>query len=142
MAYTNISAAALPALMADDDQRGRMVALRVLVKDWAQNPHERPEMIAEAPRRHRWRHRFTARRFDLARIAAVVHALCDRDRIEVPAWVLKHRSPKPIPITDAISISSPYGELLRAEAPTSCAHHNVFFSRSTIEDHRVHGFSA
>ena len=36
MAYTNISAAALPTLMADDDQRGRMVALRVLVKDWAQ----------------------------------------------------------------------------------------------------------
>ena len=36
MACTNISAAALPTLMADDDQRGRMVALRVLVKDGAQ----------------------------------------------------------------------------------------------------------
>ena len=91
MAYTHISAAALPALMADDDQRGRMVALRVLAKDWAQ----------------------------------------------VPAWVLKHRSPKPSPITDAISISNPYGDLLRAEAPPSCAQHNMFFGRSTIEDHRA-----
>ena len=140
MMYANISAAAMPALMAEDDQRDRLVALRVLVKDWAQNPHAREQMIAEPPRRHRWHHRFTARRHDLARIAAIVHALCDRDDVEVPAWVHKHRSPKPISITDSISMSGAYGQLLRAEAPQACHRHNVFFDRSTIEDHRVHGF--
>ena len=92
--YTNMTAAALPALMATDDQRDRMVALRVLVKDWAQSPDGRERMIAEPPRRHRWHHRFTARRRDLPRIAAVVHALCDRDGVEVPAWVHQHRCPQ------------------------------------------------
>ena len=140
MMYMNMSAAALPALMARDDQRGRMVDLRTSVKDWAQNPDDREQMIAEPPRRHRWHHRFTARRRDLPRIAAVVHALCERDGIDVPELVHKHRSPKAIAITDSISISGPYGRLLRAEAPQACGYHNVYFDRSTIEDHRVHGF--
>ena len=93
MTYTNMSAAALPALMARDDQRGRMVDLRTLVKDWAQNPDDRGRMVAEAPRRRRWHDRFTARRRDLPRIAAVVHALCERDGVDVPEWVHRHRSP-------------------------------------------------
>ena len=141
MMYANISAAALPALMTEDDHRDRLVALRVMVKDWAKDPHAREQMIAEPPQRHRRHHRFTARRHDLARIAAVVHALCDRDGVAVPAWVHKHRSPRPISVTDSISMSGAYGQLLRAEAPQVCHHHNVFFGRSTIEDHRVHGFS-
>lgn len=140
MMYSNITASALPELMARDDRRGRLVALRVLVKDWAQNPQVRAEMIAVPPRRRRWHDRFTARRRDLPRLAAVVHALCDRDAIEVPAWVHEHRSPKPISVTDSISLSSAYGQLLRAEAPEACSYHRVFFDRSTIEDHRVHGF--
>ena len=138
--YTNMTAAALPALMATDDQRDRMVALRVLVKDWAQNPDDRERMIAEPPRRHRWHHRFTARRRDLPRIAAVVHALCDRDGVEVPKWVHQHRSPEPVTITDSISMDGAYGRLLQAEAPQACSYHRVYFDRSTIEDHRVHGF--
>ena len=39
-------------------------------------------------------------------------------------------------------MSGAYGQLLQAEAPQACHHHNVFFGRSTIEDHRVHGFNA
>ena len=140
MKYANMSAAALPALMARDDQRGRMVALRVLVKNCAQNPDDREQMIAEPPRRHRWHDRFTARRRDLPPIAAVVDARCQRDGIDVPEWVHKRRSRNPVAITDSISISGRYGRLLRAEAPQACCCLNVYFVRSTIEDHRVHGF--
>ncbi len=140
MTYADISAAALPELLAEDDGRGRVVALRVLVKDWAQNPHARAEMIAEPPRRLRWHHRLTARRRDLPRIAAVVHALCDRDGVEVPGWVHEHRSRKPIAVTDSISLRTDYGKLLQTEAPAACRYHGVYFDRSTIEDHRVHGF--
>lgn len=138
--YVNISAAALPELLAEDDGRGRVVALRVLVKDWAQNPQARAEMIAGPPHRQRWHHRFTARRRDLPRIAAVVHALCDRDGVDVPAWVYEHRSRKPIAVTDSISLHTDYGKLLQTEAPEACRYHRVYFDRSTIEDHRVHGF--
>ena len=36
------------------------------------------------------------------RIAALVHALCDRDGIAVPDWVLAHRSDRPIPLMPAV----------------------------------------
>ena len=46
----------LPALLARDDGRGRIVALRELVKRWACDPEQRPQMIAQAPKRYRFYH--------------------------------------------------------------------------------------
>ena len=76
----------LPSLLSDDDGRGRMVGFRQFVKDWATADDERRvEMISMPPQAHRPWHRLTHRRFDLARVAAVVHALCDRDDVAPPA---------------------------------------------------------
>ena len=135
-----MTAAALPRLMAVDDGRGRVVDIRVLVKDWTANPAGRPSMIAEPPCR-RWRDRLTRRRRDLPRIAAVVHALCDRDAVAVPAWVWQHRSRRPIGLTDRSPLAADRNSGLRSGAPEPCSYHRVWFGPATIEDHRVHGFT-
>ena len=95
-------AADLPAHLAVGDGRSGLVALREFVKRWACFPQQRPMMIAQAPRRHRWHDRLTSRRHDLVRISAVVHALCDRDGLAVPGWVYKHRSRRPIGLAPSL----------------------------------------
>ena len=136
-----LCASDLPALLAEDDNRGRVVALRELVKRWACFPEQRAAMIAEAPRRHRFYDRwFTVRRDDLARIAAVVHAVCDRDAVPVPGWVSKHRARRPIGIVASLDPHSEYGRAVLADAPEACAEHQVWFDQTMIENVTVHGF--
>ncbi len=135
-----LCAADLPALLARDDGRGRIVALRELVKRWACYPEQRVVMVAQAPKRYRFYDRFTARRWDLARVAAVVHALCDRDAVEVPRWVWQHRCRHPIGIVDSLDPSSKWGRAVVADAPDACAYHDVWFDHTMIENISVHGF--
>ena len=130
----------LPALLARDDGRGRIVALRELVKRWACDPEQRPRMIAQAPKRYRFYYRFTARRWDLARVAAVVHALCDRDGVPVPGWVWRHRCHRPIGVVASLDPSSRWGRAVLADAPDACAYHDVWFDQTMIENISVHGF--
>ena len=130
----------LPALLARDDGRGRIVALRELVKRWACDPEQRPQMIAQAPKRYGFYDRFTARRWDLARVAAVVHALCDRDGVPVPGWVWRHRCRHPIGVVASLDPSSRWGRAVLADAPDACAYHDVWFDQTMIENISVHGF--
>ena len=136
-----LRACALPLLMAADDGRGRVVAVRQFVKDWAASDDDRRcAVIAKEPQRYRRRHRFTARRFDLARIASVVHGLCDRDCVPVPAWVMRHRASRPISLTANKLSQSKWTEWLRETAPSVCAFHDVWFVPTMLDDYRVHGF--
>ena len=131
----------LPSLLAVDDNRGRVAALRELVKRWACLPEQRAAMIEQAPRRHRFYDRwFTVRSDDLARIAAVVHALCDRDGVAVPGWVSRHRARRPIGIVASLDPGSEYGRAVLADAPEACAEHRVWFDQTMIENVTVHGF--
>ena len=140
MYVPTISAVQIPRCMANDDNRGRVVELRELCKQWALTDHaHRAAMVAVMPRRHRWWDRFTARRRDLARIAAVVHALCDRDGVDVPRWVRKYRSRRPIGLIP-LDLESPYARAVLADAPEACAYHRVWFDQSAIENITVHGF--
>ena len=127
-----IVAAGLPGRMARPDGRGGVVELRELVKRWACSPEQRQAMIAAAPRRHRRLDRFTKRRWDLARVAAVVHALCDRDGVPVPGWVWKHRASRPVGITPLMDPRSRWAQRVLADAPEACAYHNVWFDPSMI----------
>ena len=141
MFVPNITAEQIPRWMADNDHRGRIVELRELCKQWAHTDHHhhRAAMVEAAPRRHRWWHRFTRRRHDLTRIAAVVHALCDRDGVPVPDWVWQHRSRRDIHMTASRRrVSSLWTE--HSDAPEACAYHRVWFDPGSIEDHRIHGF--
>ena len=130
----------IPRWMAKDDGRGRVVELREMCKQWAltDNAH-RATMVNTAPRRWRWWHRFTARRHDLARIAAVVHALCDRDGVDVPDWVWKHRCGRPIGLVASVN---PETQWMRSivDPPVACAYHQVWFDPASIENITVHGF--
>ena len=135
-----LCASDLPAHLAAGDRRGGVVALRELVKRWACFPQQRPMMVARAPRRHRWHDRFTSRRHDLARISAVVHALCDRDGVAVPGWVYKHRSRRPIGVVASLDPATEWGRVALADAPAACAYHDVWFDQAMIENITVHGF--
>ena len=135
-----LRACELPCLMAGDDGRGRVVALRQFIKDWAAAGDRRTEMIDVEPRRHRRRHRLTRRRFDLARIAAVVHALCDRDNVPVPTWVAEYRAERAVCLNDRRLTGSKWDSHIRAIAPAACAAHNVWFAPVDLDDYRVHGF--
>lgn len=133
------TAAEAPRLMCRWDGRGRMTVLIQLAKDWACFPSLREAMIVDPPKRRRWHHRFTPRRRDLPRIAAVVHALCDRDGHPVPDWVWEHRSSKAIYIDARPVEDSAYDQHIRRIAPEACRYHNVWFDPPSIEDIRVHG---
>ena len=135
------TAAEAPQLMCRWDGRGRMTVLIQLAKDWACFPSLREAMIVEPPKRRRWHHRFTPRKRDLARIAAVVHALCDRDGHPVPEWVWEHRSSKPIYIDSRPVEDGAYDRHIRRIAPGACSYHNVWFDPPSIEDIRVHGIA-
>ena len=131
----------LPEWMAHNDGRGRVVAVRQFVKDWAASDAlRREQMIADAPRRWRWWHRVGPRRFDIAKISAVVHSLCDRDGVDLPAWVRRHRASRPVPLTDGRLEPTPWTTQLMAQAPPACAAHNVWFDARSLDDYRVHGF--
>ena len=131
----------LPALIADDDGRGRVVAIGQFVEDRAvSDAQRRSRMTADPPRFHRNRHRFGARRFDLARIAAVVDALCERDGVQVPPWVGASRAQRPVSLTKSRLDSSPWNDWVRSVAPSACRRHNVWFVPSTPDDYRMHGF--
>jgi len=127
--------------MGRNDGRGRVTGLVQLAKDWARFPALREAMIVDPVQRWRWYHRFTPRRRDLARIAAVVHALCDRDLHPLPDWVWQHRSHRPIHIDGRPLDSSGYDRHIRGVAPEACAYHNIWFDPASIEDIRTHGIS-
>ena len=142
MFVPTITAAQIPRWMADNDRRGRVVELRELCKQWTNTDHvHRAAMVEEAPRRHRWWHRFTRRRHDLTRIAAVGHALCDRDGVAVPGWVWRHRSRRYLGMCESSVLATSSYLRDSIDAPAACAYHRVWFDPASIEDHRVHGFS-
>ena len=97
----------------------------MLIKDWAWWPADREAMIADEPE--------TADAEERCRIAALVHALCDRDGIAAPGWVLAHRSDRPLPLMPAVPAGGPLWARITAGAPPACAYHNVWFSRRDIE---------
>ena len=140
----------LPRYMSPRRRSPRDAALRSFAKHWALVPDNRETMIADPPRHgyitdrwHPWH------RWNLVRVAAVVHALCDRDGVDVPAWVFKHLAPHHISASWAGHwllkghMSDDPRELRwYRDAPDACDYHRAWFDPAFIEDIRVHGFRA
>jgi hypothetical protein len=115
----------VPLLYADDAIRSA-VPLGALIREWEWWPAERAAIIADEP--------VGGSPENLCRIAAVVHALCDRDGVPVPEWVHQHRWHEPIMWTSALSADGPLWERTTALAPGACAVHNVWFEERFISD--------
>ena len=112
----------IPAAMATPGGRGAGYWPVVqLIKDWNNQPESRAQMLSGG----------LPEGTDAtvaAKIAAVVHALCQRDSHPLPAWVLSARSPVEVALVPAVDLESPYGQRLRDDAPGVCRYHRVYFS--------------
>ena len=118
-----LRAADLPALMSAPDERGVMTPVVQFVKDWNNSPGDaRVTLVQSAP--------VGSDEKLLATVAAIVHALADRDGIAVPGWVNRHVvSPMSI---SGIDLSSDYGKLLVKNTPAVAVDHGVFFDRELL----------
>ena len=92
-----------------------------LIKDWNNQPESRALMLAGGLPDD-------ADPAAAAKVAAVVHALCERDGHPLPGWVHDARSPVDVPLVPVVDLESPYGQHLRANAPGVCRYHRVYFS--------------
>ena len=112
----------LPAAMAVPGGRGAGYGPVIqLVKDWNNQPESRALMVAGGLPE-------STDATTAAKIAAVVHALCQRDGHGVPRWVLTARSPVDVALVPDVDLESPYGRRLRRGAPGVCRYHRVYFS--------------
>ena len=119
----HLTAADLPALMSDPDARGVMTPVAQFVKNWNRSSDaERIASIQDAP--------VGDDKKLLAAVAAVVHALAERDSVIVPGWVAGHVV-APMSIS-GVDLASDYGKLLVENAPTAAAGHGVFFDRELL----------
>lgn len=125
--YRRVRAADLPLAMGPNSPREH-VPLSALVKDWEDFPAEREAMIADAP--------IGEDADDLCRIAAVVHALCDRDGAAIPDWVWGHRSEAPIAWGKGVPMAGFIWDQTIANAPPACEYHNVWFDYQFISSAR------
>ena len=111
----------LPALMAIPGRGAGYLPVVQLIKDWNNQPESRELMLAGGlpagtdP---------TA----AAKVAAVVHALCQRDTHPLPKWVPAARSPVDVALVPDVDLESSYGQRLRLDAPGVCRYHRVYFS--------------
>ena len=118
-----VRATDLPAAMSSTASREH-VPLTFFAREWAAWPDERDEMIRDEPQGDD--------SDDICRIAAVVHALCDRDGTAVPEWVWRHRSEADIAWGRRCVMNGFIWEQTVADAPDACAYHRVWFDRQFI----------
>lgn len=100
-------------------------ALVQFVMDWRRFPEQRETVVATA---------LPAGTDEVvaAKMAAVVHALCDRDGVAVPAWVHGCRLDVEIALFGAF-VDTAFGHRIRRSAPPMCANHGVWFSADLLD---------
>lgn len=110
--------------MAEPSKRSFLIPLLQFIADWNTWPDVRKKMLDGEPE---------CEMHYLVRIAAIIHALCLRDEVPIPDWVLDARLAEPEIIENKIRVSSNYGKLVIAESHDVCEHHNVFFEAEMLD---------
>ena len=122
VARTYVVVGEIPAALATSRGRGAGYGPLVqFIKDWNNCPESREFMLAGGLPE-------STDAVSAAKIAAVVHALCQRDGHPLPAWVLSARSPVEVALVPVVDLESPFGQRLRSDAPGVCHFHRVYFS--------------
>ena len=110
----------LPAEMEVDCRRGAFrVPLAQFIMDW--NHSDKPAALIEKAPVYTGRNNLI-----LPAIAVVVHALCARDDVKLPDWVLEHRATDDVMLFGG-DIDSNLGRLIRRSSPPACRYHRVWF---------------
>lgn len=117
-------AADVPEVISWAGERDHL-AYSMLIKEWHWWPADREAMIVDRP--------VSDDHKDLCRIAAVVHALCDQDKVPVPDWVYDYRSSEPLAMLPTLPRTGGIWDRAVAEACNACEYHNVWFSWRDIE---------
>ena len=107
---------------------GPRIPLTLLVEEWDYFPDDRTTMIRDEP--------VGPDADDLCRVAAVVHALCDRDGLPIPDWVWVHGSAVPIAWDRSCVMHGFIWERTVENAPPACEYHNVWFDYQFISSER------
>ena len=118
------AAHAVVAFDVPDSQRPE-VALAQFVKDWNRSDEAARQDLVAPPGPG-------ASDLAVAVVAAVAHALLDRDGGVVPAWVAEARAGEDI-TTCGAPVTSPLGRRIVERAPATCAQHRVYFSGELLE---------
>lgn len=125
-AFEELTAADLPELMAAECRRGSYrVPLAQFISDWNRSA-DRSAMISEVPSYE------GADPELMPTVAAVVHALCERDAVELPEWVLSYRADHDV-VLFAGDPDSDYGRWVRDQSPPAAKFHRVYFQPDLLE---------
>ncbi len=115
----------LAAELVDPSWRDADRPLVQFVMDWRRYPEQRDAVLATVPPP-------ATSELVQAKMAAVVHALCDRDHVTVPDWVHRCRTEPEIALFGAY-LHTPYGQRIRGRSPRVCAVHGVWFSADLLD---------
>ena len=115
----------IPAEMDAPGRGAGHLPIMQFIKDWNNQPESRARMLADAL--PAGTDTGTA-----AKIAAVVHALCERDAHPLPGWIDAAVASEDVALVGAVDLATPYGQDVRAGAPAPCRHHRVYFSTKTL----------
>lgn len=122
------TAAELPPFMVGESLfEAYRTPLVQFIADWNRSP-AKAAMIEDAPSYD------GSDLYLLPALAAVVHALADRDGVEVPDWVWNHKlSAEWVLFCDPAEGETFFWKRDMARAPSVCAHHRVYFHHRLLD---------
>ena len=116
----------LPAAMSEPGRGQGYLPVIQLIKDWNNEPSCRGAMVDEGLLEG-------TDAATAAKIAVVVHALCERDGHRVPRWVLDSRAPDETTLVPGVDLQSGFGRRMRDAAAPVCRYHRVYFSVENLD---------
>lgn len=124
--FEELTAADLPGLMEAECRRGPYrVPLAQFISDWNRSA-DPGTMVLEEPS-------YTGDDPELMpTVAAVVHALCERDAMKPPEWVFNHRASRSV-VLFASSPYSNYGRWVQEQSPPVSKFHRVYFQPQLLD---------